>query len=176
MLRHNCDGCASWIRSILCCVFTHFSLIHFWSPVLFRFTPFASSTRLEPIWLSRSIFWFPFRVAKFLYTEHSNHISNFTTTVQKRREQSVAKISTIPPPLRGTTTKWLIFDYYEIVNQIDETGASSAETTKTPLNTSVPESTVVVAEYVQIRWESVNVILITYIALCIDRKKMHSDW
>ena len=34
--------------------------------------------------------------------------------------------------------------------QIDETGASSAETTKTPLNTSVPESTVVVAEYIQI--------------------------
>ena len=100
-------------------------------------------------------------MAKFLYTEHSNHISNFTTTVQKRREQSVAKISTIPPPLRGTTTKWLIFDYYEIVNQIDETGASSAETTKTPLNTSVPESTVVVAEYVQIRCESMNGILIT---------------
>ena len=56
---------------------------------------------------------------------------------------------------------WLILDYYEIANQIDETGASSAKTTKTPLNTSVPESTVVVAEYVQIRCESVNVILIT---------------
>ena len=100
-------------------------------------------------------------MAKFLYTEHSNHISNFTTTVQKRGEQSVAKISTIPPLLLGTTTKWQILDYYEIANQIDETGASSAETTKTPLNTSVPESTVVVAEYVQIRCESMNGILIT---------------
>ena len=39
------------------------------------------------------------------------------------------------------------------------TEASSAETTKTPLNTSVPESTVVVADYIQIRCESVNVIL-----------------
>ena len=38
------------------------------------------------------------------------------------------------------------------------TEASSAETTKTPLNTSVPESTVVVADYIQIRCESVNVI------------------
>ena len=83
-----------------------------------------------------------------------------TTTVQKRRERSVAKISTIPPPLRGTTTKWLILDYYEIANQIDEAGASS-ETTKTPLNTSVPESTVVVAEYIQIGCEAVNVILNT---------------
>ena len=99
--------------------------------------------------------------AKHSYTEHSNHISNLTTTVQKRRERSVAKISTIPPPLRGTTTKWLILDYYEIANQIDETGASSAETTKTPLNTSVPESTVVVAEYIQIGCEAVNVILNT---------------
>ena len=96
---------------------------------------------------------------KYFYTEHSNHISNLTTTVQKRRERSVAKISTIPPPLRGTTTKWLILDYYEIANQIDEAGASSAETTKTPLNTSVPESTVVVAEYIQIGYEAVNVIL-----------------
>ena len=86
-------------------------------------------------------------MAKYFYTEHGNHISNLTTTAQRRRERSVAKISTIPPPLRGTTTKWLILDYYEIANQIDETGASSAETTKTPLNTSVPESTVVVAEY-----------------------------
>ena len=89
-------------------------------------------------------------MAKYFYTEHGNRISNLTTTAQKRRERSVAKISTIPPPLRGTTTKWLILDYYEIANQIDETGASSAETTKTPLNTSVPESTVVVAEYIQI--------------------------
>ena len=98
-------------------------------------------------------------MAKYFYTQHSNHISNLTTTVQKRRERSVAKISTIPPPLRGTTTKWLILDYYEIANQIDETGASSAETTKTPLNNSVPESTVVVAEYIQIECESLNVIL-----------------
>ena len=51
---------------------------------------------------------------------------------KKRRERSVAKISTIPPPLSDTTTKWLILDYYEIANQIDETGASSAETKKTP--------------------------------------------
>ena len=80
---------------------------------------------------------------------------------KKRRERSVAKISTIPPPLRDTTTKWLILDYYEIANQIDETGASSAETKKTPLNTSVPESTVVVAEYIQIGCGSVNVILNT---------------
>ena len=100
-------------------------------------------------------------MAKYFYTEHINHISNITTTVQKRREQSVAKISTIPPPLRGTTTKWLIIDYYEIANQIDETRASSAETTKTPLNTSAPESTVVVAEYIQIGCGSVNVILNT---------------
>ena len=100
-------------------------------------------------------------MAKYFYTEHSNQISNLTTTVQKRRERSVAKISTFPPPLRGTTTKWQILEYYEIANQIDETGASSAETTKTPLSTSVFESTVVVAEYVQIRCESVNVILIT---------------
>ena len=63
-------------------------------------------------------------MAKYFYTEHGNHISNLTTTVQKRRERSVAKISTIPPPLRGTTTKWLILDCYEIANQIDETGAS----------------------------------------------------
>ena len=97
-------------------------------------------------------------MAKYFYTENSNHISNLTTTVQKRRQRSVAKISTIPPPLRGTTTKWLILDYYEIANQIDETGASSAETTKTPLNNSVPESTVVVAEYIQIECESLNVI------------------
>ena len=90
-------------------------------------------------------------LAKYFYTEHSNHIWNITTTLQKRRERSVAKISTIPPPIRDTTTKWLILDYYQIANQIDETGASSAETTKTPLNTSVPESTVVVAEYIQIR-------------------------
>ena len=100
-------------------------------------------------------------MAKYFYTQHSNHISNLTTTVQKRRERNVAKISTIPPPLRGTTTKWLILDYYEIANQIDETGASFAETTKTPLNTSVPESTVVVAEYIQIGCEAVNVILNT---------------
>ena len=98
-------------------------------------------------------------MAKYFYTQHSNHISNLTTTVQKRRERSVAKISTIPPPLRGTPTKWLIFDYFEIANQIDEKGASSAETTKTPSNTSVPESIVVIAEYIQIRCESVNVIL-----------------
>ena len=98
-------------------------------------------------------------MAKYFYTENSNHISNLTTTVQKRRQRSVAKISTIPPPLRGTTTKWLIFDYYEIANQIDETGASSAETTKTPLNNSGTESTVVVAEYIQIECESLNVIL-----------------
>ena len=89
-------------------------------------------------------------MAKYFYTQHSNHISNLTTTVQKRRERSVAKISTIPPPLRDTTTKWLIIDYYKIANQIDETGASFAETTKTPHNTSVPELTVVVAEYIQI--------------------------
>ena len=100
-------------------------------------------------------------MAKYFYTEHSNHFSNLTTTVQKRRERSVAKISTIPPPLRDTNTRWLILDCYEIANQIDETGASSAGTTKTPLNTSVPESTVVVAEYVQIRCESMNGILIT---------------
>ena len=100
-------------------------------------------------------------MAKYFYTEHSNHFSNLTTTVQKRRERSVAKISTIPPPPRGITTKWLILDYYEIANQIDETRASSAETTKTPLNTSVPESTVVVAEYIQIGFGSVNVILNT---------------
>ena len=100
-------------------------------------------------------------MAKYFYTEHSNHISNITTTVQKRRERSVAKISTIPSPLRGTTTKWLILDYYEIASQVDETGASFAETTKTPLNTSVPESTVVVAEYSQIGCEAVNVILNT---------------
>ena len=99
-------------------------------------------------------------MAKYSYTEHSNHISNLTTTVQKKRERSVAKISTIPPPLRGTTTKWLILDYYEIANQIDEAGASS-ETTKTPLNTSVHESTVEVAEYIQIGCEAVNVILNT---------------
>ena len=43
-------------------------------------------------------------------------------------------------------TKWLILNYFEIANQIDETGVSSAETTKTPLNISVPESTVVVAD------------------------------
>ena len=92
-------------------------------------------------------------MAKYFYTERSNHFSNLTTTVQKRRERSVAKISTIPPPLRDTTTKWLILGYYEIANQIDETGASSAETTKTPLNTSVPESTVVAAEYIQIGCE-----------------------
>ena len=100
-------------------------------------------------------------MAKYFYTEHGNHISNLTTTVQKRRERSVAKISTIPPPLRDTNTRWLILDYYEIANQIDETGASSAETKKTPLNTSVPESTVVVAEYIQIGCGSVNVILNT---------------
>ena len=99
-------------------------------------------------------------MVKYFYTQHSNHFSNLTTTVQKRRERSVAKISTIPPPLRGTTTKWLILDYYEIANQIDETGVSS-ETTKSPLNTSVPESTVVVAEYIQIGCEAVNVILNT---------------
>ena len=92
-------------------------------------------------------------MAKYFYTEHSNYFSNITTTVQKRRERSVAKISTIPPPLRGTTTKWLILDYYEIANQIDEAGASS-ETTKTPLN-------IVVAEYIQIGCEAVNVILNT---------------
>ena len=95
-------------------------------------------------------------MVRYFYTKHSNH---FSTTVQKRRGRSVAKISTIPPPLSDTTTKWLILDYYEIANQIDETGASSAETTKTPLNTSVPESTVVVAEYIQIECESLNVIL-----------------
>ena len=44
-------------------------------------------------------------IAKYFYTEHGNHISNLTATVQKRRERSVAKISTIPPPLRDTTTK-----------------------------------------------------------------------
>ena len=92
-------------------------------------------------------------MVKHFYTQHSNHFSNLTTTVQKRREWSVAKIFTIPPPLRGTTNRWLILDYYEIANQIDETGASSAETTKTPLNTSVPESTVVAAEYIQIGCE-----------------------
>ena len=100
-------------------------------------------------------------MAKYFYTQHSNHISNLTTTVQKRRERSVTKISTIPPLLRGTTTKWLILDYFEIANQIDETGPSSAETAKTPLNTSVPESTVVVEDYIQIGCGSVNVILNT---------------
>ena len=69
-------------------------------------------------------------MVKYFYTQHSDHFSNLTTTVQKRRERSIAKISTIPPPLRGTTTRWLILDYLEIANQIDETGASSAEATK----------------------------------------------
>ena len=69
-------------------------------------------------------------MVKYFYTQHSNHFSNLTTTVQKRRARSVAKISTIPPPLRGITTKQLILDYFEIANQIDETGASSAGTTK----------------------------------------------
>ena len=32
--------------------------------------------------------------------------------------------------LRGITTKQLILDYFEIANQIDETGASSAGATK----------------------------------------------
>ena len=98
-------------------------------------------------------------MVKYFYTKHRNHFSNLTTAVRKRRERSLAKISTITLPLRGITTKWLILDYFEIANQIEETGASSAETTKTPLNNSVPESTVVVAEYIQIRCESVNVIL-----------------
>ena len=69
-------------------------------------------------------------MVKYFYTQHSNHFSNLTTTVQKGGERSVAKISNIPPPLRGTTTRWLILDYLEIANQIDETGASSAEATK----------------------------------------------
>ena len=69
-------------------------------------------------------------MVKYFYTQHSDHFSNLTTTVQKGGERSVAKISTIPPPLRGTTTRWLILDYLEIANQIDETGASSAEATK----------------------------------------------
>ena len=69
-------------------------------------------------------------MAKYFYTQHSNHISNLTKTIIKRRERSVAKISTIAPALHGITTKWLILDYLEIANQIDETGASSAETTK----------------------------------------------
>ena len=69
-------------------------------------------------------------MVKYFYTQHSDHFSNLTTTVQKGGERSVAKISTIPPPLRGTTTRWLILDYLEIANQIDETGASSAEATR----------------------------------------------
>ena len=69
-------------------------------------------------------------MVKYFYTQHSNHFSNLTTTVQKRRARSVAKISTIPPPLRGITKKKLILDYFEIANQIDETGASSAGATK----------------------------------------------
>ena len=69
-------------------------------------------------------------MVKYFYTQHSNHFSNLTTTVQKRRARSVAKISTIPPPLRGITTKQLILDYFEIANQIDETGASSKVATK----------------------------------------------
>ena len=97
-------------------------------------------------------------MVKHFYTQHSNHFSNLTTTEEKRIERSVAKVSTIPPPLRGTTTKQLILDYFEIANQIDETGASSAEATKTPLNISVPESTVVVAGNIQIGCEAVNVI------------------
>ena len=99
-------------------------------------------------------------MAKSFYTEHSNHISNITTTVQKKKRAECSQILHYPSPLRGTTTKWLILDYYEIANQIDEAGASS-ETTKTLLNTSVPESTVVVAEYIQIGCEAVNVILNT---------------
>ena len=39
---------------------------------------------------------------KHFYTEHSNQFSNLTTSVQKRREQGVAKISTIPPNYIGT--------------------------------------------------------------------------
>ena len=69
-------------------------------------------------------------MVKYFYTQHSNHFSNLTTTVQNRRERSVAKICTIPPPLRGIATKWLILDYFETAIQIDETGASSAETTR----------------------------------------------
>ena len=80
-------------------------------------------------------------MVKYFYTQHSDHFSNLTTTVQKGGERSVAKISTIPPPLRGTTTRWLILDYLEIANQIDETGASSAEATtihKIPVYLSRP--------------------------------------
>ena len=44
-------------------------------------------------------------MVKHFYTQHSNHFSNLTTTEEKRIERSVAKVSTIPPPLRGTTTK-----------------------------------------------------------------------
>ena len=50
---HNCVGCTSWIQSILCCVFSHFSLIN----IVFRFTPFPSSTRLEPSRVVQSYFW-----------------------------------------------------------------------------------------------------------------------
>ena len=44
-------------------------------------------------------------MVKHFYTQHSNHFSNLPTTEEKRIERSVAKVSTIPPPLRGTTTK-----------------------------------------------------------------------
>ena len=60
-------------------------------------------------------------MVKYFYTKHRNHFRNLTTAVQKRRERSVAKISTITLPLRGITTKWLILDYFEIANQIAET-------------------------------------------------------
>ena len=62
---HNCVGCASWIQSILCCVFSHFSLIN----IMFRFTPFPSSTRLEPSGVVQSYldFHFGFEVIHPVY-------------------------------------------------------------------------------------------------------------
>ena len=46
-------------------------------------------------------------MVKYFYSQNSNHFSNLTTH------------------------EWLTLDCFEIANQIDETGASSAETTKT---------------------------------------------
>ena len=55
-------------------------------------------------------------MVKYFYRQHSNHFSNLTTSAQKRWERRVAKISSIPPLLRGTTTKWLILGYFDVLH------------------------------------------------------------
>ena len=99
-------------------------------------------------------------MAKYFYTEHSNHILNLTTTVQKkRRAEGNQNLHHDPSP-----TTWY---YDEVANFRLFWNCKSDRRDrcvlcwnyKDPLNTNVPESTVVVAEYIQIGCEAVNVIL-----------------